>query len=174
LTTVGSELTVLKRQLLNQQKIIDEIRAKPFWEDLNPLRRLRGYSYAKQALHELGGLFTSSTELDSNTFWLEHPTGPSVAGEKIPISGWVVSTSGERIEGVEAVVDGNKFTGLYGLERPDVAAAHAARNVFLHSGFVIDVTLPPGSHQISLRYLTRGDSGTIFCAFQHEVREALD
>jgi glycosyltransferase involved in cell wall biosynthesis len=174
LTTLADDFAVLKRHLLDQQKIIDEIRAKPFWEDLNPLRRLRAYSYAKRALHQLETPLVSSKEFDLNTFWLEHPTEPSVAGEKIAVSGWVVSASGERIDGVEAVVNRNKFTGLYGLERPDVAAARGGRNDFLHSGFVIDVTLPPGSHRISLRYLTSGNNGTTFCSFQHEVREAVN
>jgi glycosyltransferase involved in cell wall biosynthesis/predicted nucleic acid-binding Zn-ribbon protein len=174
LTTVAGELAVLKRQLLDQQQVIDEIRAKRFWEDWNPLRGLAAYSSAKRALRQLDDPFLSSKELDSNSFWLEQPTGPSVAGDKIAVSGWVVSVSGEKIEKVEAVANGNKFTGLYGLERPDVAAARGGRSDFLHSGFVIDVTLPPGLHRISLRYLTSRTSGTTFCSFQHEVRQAKD
>lgn len=173
LALVAGELAVLKSRLIDQQKVIEELRAKPFWETLNPLTRLRRYLQTKELLHKLESDLVSPNELDSHTFWLEHPTGPSIVGEKVTVSGWVVDPSGERIEGVEAVVNGENITGLHGLERADVGAAHGEGSDFLHSGFLIGLTLPIGLHQITLRYLTRSHGWTAFCSFQHEVQEPL-
>jgi hypothetical protein len=68
------------------------------------------------------------------------------------------------------VANGEKVPGVHGLERPDVGAAHKERSDYLHSGFVVDLLLPAGVHQVSLQYLTRSVGWTAFCCFEHEVQ----
>ncbi|HEX8899002.1 MAG TPA: hypothetical protein VF751_09910, partial [Chthoniobacterales bacterium] len=108
------------------------------------------------------------------TFWLEHPTGPTLAGETIVVSGWVVTPSGERIDGVQATVNGDTTSGVHGLERADVGAAHRGKDDYFHSGFMINLTLPAGLHEISLQSLTRSGDWDTFCTFLHEVQEGTN
>ena len=171
LTKVAGELAVLKRRLTDQQMVIDELRDRPFWQALNPLPTLRRLVKAKSASSQSDNSFAFAKEPEQ-TFWLEHPVGPSSAGEKVIVSGWVVTPSGERIEGVEARVNDEKVAGVNGLKRVDVGAAYKERSDYLNSGFVIDLMLPVGSHQVSLQYLTRSQGWTTFCSFQHEVDAA--
>jgi glycosyltransferase involved in cell wall biosynthesis len=168
LTRVAAEIGVLKRRLLDQQRLINDLRERPFWRALNAFPTLQRFVKGK-APADLGQNDPAVPEEPKEIFWLEHPAGPSKEGETIIVSGWVVTPSGERIEGVEARVNGEVVTGVHGLERGDVGAFHKERSDYLNSGFVIDLILPAGSHHVSLQYLTRSQGWTDFCSFQHEV-----
>ena len=171
LTRVAGEFAILKRRLIDRQTAIGELHEKPLWQVFIKLHR---FIYGKSALPDLDNGSDSPEELNPQTFWLEHPTGPSTREGIVPVSGWVVTPSGETIDGVQAIVNGEKASGVHGLERPDVSAAHKGRSDYLHSGFMIELTLPVGVHQISLQWLTRSSGWDTFCSFQHEVREAME
>jgi hypothetical protein len=171
LTRVAGELAVLKRRLIDRQTAIGELHEKPLWQVFIKLHR---FIYGKPALPDLDNGSDSPEELNPQTFWLENPTGPSAREGTVPVSGWVVTPSGETIDGVQAIVNGERVSGVHGLERPDVRAAHKGRSDYLHSGFMIELTLPVGVHQISLQWLTRSSGWDTICSFQHEVREATE
>jgi glycosyltransferase involved in cell wall biosynthesis len=171
LTKAAAELAILKRRLLDQQTVLAELRQESPWKAFSSLPRLRQLLDGKPETSSSADDFAVPKELEV-TFWLEYPTGPSKEGEKIIVSGWAVTPSGERIEGIEALANGDRVTGVHGLERPDVAAAHKERSDYLHSGFVVDLSLPAGIHQLSLQYLTRSAGWTTFCSFEHEVDAA--
>jgi hypothetical protein len=175
LAKVSGEVAVLKRQMLARQNVIDELRKKRFWEVLNLVPALRQFLHLKRdRVSSESGMFIDLPRKLQETFWLEHPAGPTLAGQTIIVSGWVVTRSGEKIEGVQATVNGDKTPGVYGLARADVAAAHKGVSDYLHSGFVIELALPAGIHRVSLQWLTRSSGWDTFCSFQHEVREALE
>jgi predicted nucleic acid-binding Zn-ribbon protein len=164
LAKATEELRVLKKEVMEQENIIAQLRARTLWQVLferDAIQTEKRPSFKEDA--------TESRE--GRTFWLEHPTGPSAAGKPVVVSGWVVTPSGERIEGVEAVVAGKGFSGMSGLERPDVAAAHQERSDYHNSGFIIEVPLPCGSHRVALRYLTGSQGWVTFCSFQHDVED---
>lgn len=166
LAKVAAELEILKARLLDQQNTIADLRAKPFRQALDALPIFRRFQNGTASDGLNDGIAQSK-----DTFWLEHPATSTSTQRRVVISGWVVTPSGERIEGVRATIEGEIINGIHGMERADVAAAHNDRSDYLHSGFLIEPDLTPGSYEITLEYLTRSEGWTPFCCFQHEVLE---
>jgi GT2 family glycosyltransferase/glycosyltransferase involved in cell wall biosynthesis len=102
-------------------------------------------------------------------FWLDSPTGPSVAGERVFYAGWVVPPPGEKVLAVQAIAAEKAFIGQYGFERADVAQALADRPGAGRSAFSIGVSLDVGNHEVHLQYLSAEGKWTTFYTRQHEV-----
>lgn len=105
------------------------------------------------------------------SFWIEHPTGPTVEGETIAVSGWALSSTGRAVDGIRVRTSGQIFVGQHAFERKDVAAAHPENPQAALSGFIVHLNLPTGAHIITLERLFDGGWET-FAALRHEVRSA--
>lgn len=75
---------------------------------------------------------------------------PANWAEMLPdakIRGWLLSRDGTAITSVRIQLGSQTYQATCGLERPDVATAHASNPHALRSGFQLDYKLPPGSAQ---------------------------
>jgi len=102
-------------------------------------------------------------------FWLDFPTGPTLASENVVFSGWVLPPPGEKILGVRALVQGEEVVGQYGFERSDVAAAFSDRPEGLYPGFSVAMPLSVGSHEVALQVLIGTAKWVTFYLHRHEV-----
>lgn len=70
-------------------------------------------------------------------------------GQAVGLGGWIVASGATLANGVCVVVDGHPVPAkaIYGLDRPDVAAA-LAKPDDRTAGFDLTFTLPPGSHTV--------------------------
>ncbi|MEO7600211.1 MAG: glycosyltransferase, partial [Opitutus sp.] len=64
------------------------------------------------------------------------------------VRGWVVAANGTQIVGVRARTADRVFDAVYGLMRPDIAAANPQQPYTLHSGFSLEYRLLPETSQV--------------------------
>jgi glycosyltransferase involved in cell wall biosynthesis len=164
LTAVAADLATLKGQFVKYKEEAEErLSKKASWPSL-----ASWFSGTEKASNSISSL-PMEARSPARTFWLEHPTESSDEGEPVVISGWALSPTGGKVEGIRALINGQTFVGQHGFERKDVAAAQADNPNAGFSGFRIEVALAMGVHNVFLERLSKG-GWERFCAFQHEVR----
>ncbi|MGL5065375.1 MAG: glycosyltransferase, partial [Microcoleus sp.] len=82
-------------------------------------------------------------------FSLDSPTNWQIYEPNLVIAGWAFH-SRFNIKSVRATIDGKSFAGICGIERTDVAQAHYNISGARKSGFKIELTAPPGRHEVLL------------------------
>lgn len=163
LAAVAADLAGLKGQFIKYKEEAEQrLREKTSWSSL-----ASWFSGAGKARKSNDSLPLEARS-PARTFWLEHPTESSAEGEPVMISGWALSPTGGRVEGIRALINGQTYVGEHGFERKDVAAAQAENPGAGFSGFHIKVALATGVHNVSLERLSNG-RWEKFCSFQHEV-----
>jgi glycosyltransferase involved in cell wall biosynthesis len=75
-------------------------------------------------------------------FWLDQPEDWSRKVRHVHISGWCLTSHGERVATVRARIRRKIFPATYGITRPDIALAFEQHPGALRSGFSLDVILP--------------------------------
>jgi O-antigen biosynthesis protein len=168
-TELRLKLDATKEKLRLQQSENEQFKASILWKATKPIRKMRRH-FSKRRGHGVA-VEPRLTSDPSYAFWLEHPDGPSVGGDKIIFSGWVIGPPQRLVYGVRAVVGGRVFVGEHGFERPDVGAAHEGRVGATHAGFAIVVDLPPGLHDVSLQALNNKGEWKEFLSHRHSVSE---
>ena len=98
-------------------------------------------------------------------------------GDRLFVRGWALDESAQApAAGVLLMVDGTiEVSALYGLPRPDVAAARSD-DTFLKTGFTAEIrtdALAKGMHSVTCRVLARDGRGALATAqrFDFEVSE---
>jgi hypothetical protein len=89
-----------------------------------------------------------------------HDTIDVPANSPVQIAGWVLTAGNAPARAACLVVDGAvaQSTGIYGLDRPDVAAAMRT-SAALKSGFNENIAFGPGTHRLTLAALN--DAGSV-------------
>jgi hypothetical protein len=150
-TRLGKELSSLKQQL--------DARKRRFPRKL--------FTTKDKEKGDLGPKLKGNTS--EYRFWLDFPTGPTLASENVVFSGWVLPPPGEKILGVRALVQEEEVVGQYGFERSDVAAAFSDRPEGLYPGFSVAMPLSVGSHEVALQVLIGTAKWVTFYLHRHEV-----
>jgi len=169
-TELRLKLDAAKEKLRLQQSENEQFKASIAWKATKPIRKIRRHFSKRRGQVAVEPRLTGDP---SYAFWLEHPDGPSVGGDKIIFSGWVIGPPQRLIYGVRAVVGGKVFVGEHGFKRPDVGAAHEGRVGATHAGFAIVVDLPPGLHDVSLQALNNKGEWKEFLSHRHTVMEPV-
>jgi len=164
------KLNNAKKQLKDQKSELNEIKDATLWKACKLLWKLRRH-FSKRARGSSEGELYQDSDSGRYDFWLEHPSGPSIAGRGTIFSGWVVGPSRKTIYGLRAVANGQIFPGQYGFAREDVAIAYDGRVGAPHSGFRIEVTLPVGISEVLLEALNSKGDWEQFLSHPHDVKE---
>ena len=86
---------------------------------------------------------------------------------RLHIAGWCVDRTGAWLHGIRALVGNVVVEGVFGIERPDVAANYPAMPAARRSGFVVTVEPPPGTSLLKLE--VRGVDGIWQQFFNSEI-----
>ncbi len=81
-------------------------------------------------------------------FWFNHPVDWTKPVRTLYLVGWCATRSGECVRAIRGRIGRRKFSGNYGIMRPDVAASHGPAAV--RSGFALAVPLPPGKSRLTI------------------------
>ncbi len=168
-TELRLKLNATKEKLRAHKSELEQIKNSSLWTLGKPVRKLRRH-FEKRSRRSLESDLYEDNRATSYDFWLELPAGPSVAGQNIIFSGWVIGPPRRAIHGLRAVANDQIFPGQYGFERGDVALAHEGRVGSTHAGFSIDVSLPVGIHEVSLEALNNQGDWEQFLSHRHEVK----
>jgi GT2 family glycosyltransferase/glycosyltransferase involved in cell wall biosynthesis len=95
-------------------------------------------------------------QVDEPAFW-HVPSGP------LAITGWSLGPDRKPVRGIRARLGDRTVNGSAGLVRPDVASRHNFEPA-AHSGFELNVTLPPGTHALRIEVLGAGDEWHLVAA----------
>ena len=164
LSEVTAEVADLKREFVAYKEQVEQQPEETALEKVfGPWKTVLG--------NRAGAARSSRIELKSPvpTFWIEHPTGPTVEGETIAVSGWALSSTARAVEGIRAATSGQIFVGQHAFERKDVAAAHPDNSEAALSGFIVHLNLSIGTHIITLERLVNS-RWEAFASLRHEVR----
>lgn len=116
------------------------------WRVTAPLRALRRrFIDARQSRHS--GFEPPSVAPDF-AFAIDEPLDWAQLPVQGRIRGWVLHPPSGRISAIRVRTAENVFTGIYGTERPDVAAAHPGQPDARRSGFSLEYAFPPDTTQL--------------------------
>jgi GT2 family glycosyltransferase len=167
-TELRLKLDAAKERLGLQQSELEQFKASMLWKATKPIQKVRNH-FGKRRAQTPAAEARQTSDNSSYAFWLEHPIGPSLDGDNVVFSGWVIGPPQQLVYGVQAVVGGKIFPGEHGFERPDVGATHEGRVGATHAGFTIVADLPPGHHDVSFQALNNEGQWKEFLSHSHSV-----
>ena len=144
-------------RLQDRQRLLEQIQSSLAWKAVKPLWKL---------FHRSGK--ENRQAPDSNlTYSIDLPVDWKTNREILLIKGWCFSRTGRQLAGVRVKVARKGKLAHYGQERPDLA--HLGRDFPLarHSGFTIEIRVPPGISIIRLEAIEQGSDWKPF--FEHTV-----
>ncbi len=143
-------------RLKNRDALLERIQHSRLWKTVKPLWKLFNRSRQSQP--------DANSDL---TFALDWPISWKTNREILFLKGWCFSRSGREIAGVRAKVGRKARFARYGLERTDLAVSMREFPLARHSGFTIEVRVPPGISTVRLEAIEHGADWQLF--FEHEV-----
>jgi GT2 family glycosyltransferase len=142
-------------RLKNRDALLERIQRSALWKGVKPLWKLFNRS-------------RKSPEPDDDlTFALDLPVSWTTGREILFLKGWCFSRTGREIAGVRAKLGRKTRLARYGLERPDLAVSMRDFPLARHSGFTVEVHLPPGVSTLRLEAIEQGSEWQLF--FEHQV-----
>jgi GT2 family glycosyltransferase/glycosyltransferase involved in cell wall biosynthesis len=105
------------------------------------------------------------SETPAFTYFLDHPTVWKPVAPNLEIVGWFYPGTGRECRDIRARIDGKIFLGIYGLERPDVRAAHPQDPNAARTGFMIRTLLWNGAREVTLDYLDATNTWQTFARY---------
>ncbi len=163
------QFTTVAENLRRARKDLAVIREAELNKSRGGIRRLLGLGSAPTRSEGPGTPRPKVVEAKYR-FWLDSPTGPSVAGETVFYSGWIVPSPGGKVLAIRATKKDEVFVGQYGFERPDVGETFSDQPAASRSGFGIAVSFSVGTHEVHLQFLSEEGSWVTFHSHQHEAR----
>lgn len=149
-------------KLKDRERLLEQIRGSAVWKMVKPIWKLFNRSRKKE--------HGASTTRDI-AFALDLPTRWKTSREILLLKGWCLSRSGREIAGVRVKLANKSRLARYGLERPDVAESFGDFPAARHSGFTVELRVPPGRSTLRLEVIEQGSDWQPF--FEHELeREA--
>jgi O-antigen biosynthesis protein len=97
-------------------------------------------------------------------FSLDRPTTWQISDSNLLIVGWVFNTKNE-IKAVRARIDDKNFSGIYGIERSDIALAHSNIPAASKAGFTIELQAPAGRHEVLLEAQEAGGNWHLLATY---------
>jgi len=143
-------------RLKNRDALLEGMQRSVLWKAIKPFWKLFNRSRK------------SKREADADlTFALDGPVSWKTSREILFLKGWCFSRSGREIAGVRAKVGRKARLARYGLERADLAFTIRDFPLARHSGFTVEVHVPPGISIVRLEAIEQGSDWQPF--FEHEV-----
>ncbi|HEV2841969.1 MAG TPA: glycosyltransferase [Chthoniobacterales bacterium] len=144
-------------RLKSRERLLEEMQRSAAWKTIKPLWKLfhRPKKTAGQIAHG---------DLD---FGLDLPAHWKTTREILLIKGWCYSRSGKQIAGVRAKIGRKGRLARYGLERPELARSLRDFPLARHSGFTIEIRVPPGISTVRLEAIEQGSDWQPF--FEHQL-----
>jgi GT2 family glycosyltransferase len=144
-------------RLKSRERLLEQIQRSAAWKAVKPLWKLFNRSQKSERQMAGGDL----------TFALDLPAQWKTSREILLIKGWCFSRSGRHIAGVRAKIGKKGRLARYGLERPDLARSLREFPLARHSGFTIEIRVPPGTSTVRLEAIEQGSDWQPF--FEHQV-----
>lgn len=144
-------------RLKNRERLLEQIQHSAVWKAAKPFWKL---------FHRSRKSNPQPTSSDL-TFALDLPTEWRTSREILLIKGWCFSRSGRPIAGLRAKIGSKGRLARYGLQRSDLS--HLVRDFPLarHSGFTIEIRVPPGTSTVRLEAIEQGSDWQPF--FEHQL-----
>jgi GT2 family glycosyltransferase len=144
-------------RLKNRERLLEQIQSSAAWKAVKPLWKL--FNRSQKSGHQTAG--------GDLTFALDLPAQWETSREILLIKGWCFSRSGRPIAGVRAKIGKKGRLARYGLERPDLARSLREFPLARHSGFTIEIRVPPGTSTLRLEAIEQGSDWQPF--FEHQL-----
>jgi GT2 family glycosyltransferase len=144
-------------RLNSRERLLEQIQRSAAWKAVKPLWKL--FNRSRKAVGP-----ASDADL---TYSIDLPVHWKTNREILLIKGWCFSRSGKQIAGVRAKIGGKGKLARYGLERPDLAVSLRDFPLARHSGFAIEMRVPPGISTVRLEAIEQGSDWRPF--FEHEL-----
>ena len=97
-------------------------------------------------------------------FSLDRPTTWQISDSNLLIVGWVFNTKIE-IKAVRVRINDKSFSGVYGIERSDIALAHSNIPAAKKAGFTIELQAPAGRHEVVLEAQEAGGNWHLLATY---------
>lgn len=144
-------------RLKSRERLLEEMQRSPAWKAVKPLWKLFHRSPKSESPAADGDL----------EFGLDLPAQWKTNREILLIKGWCFSRSGRQIAGVRAKIGSKGRLARYGLERPELARSLRDSPLARHSGFTIEIRVPPGTSTVRLEAIEQGADWQPF--FEHQL-----
>jgi GT2 family glycosyltransferase len=144
-------------RLKNRERLLEQIQSSAAWKAVKPLWKL--FNRSQKSERQVAG--------SDLTFALDLPAQWETSREILLVKGWCFSRSGRPIAGVRAKIGKKGRLARYGLERPDLARSAREFPLARHSGFTIEIRVPPGTSLVRLEAIEQGSDWQPF--FEHQV-----
>jgi GT2 family glycosyltransferase len=144
-------------RLKDREGLLEQIQHSAAWKAVKPLWKL--FNRSRKPEHRPIG--------NDLAFALDLPTEWTTDREILLIKGWCYSQSGRQIVGVRAKIGRKGRLARYGLERPELLRSHRDFPLARHSGFTIEVRVPPGMSTVRLEAIEQGSDWQPF--FEHQL-----
>ncbi|PYK78425.1 MAG: hypothetical protein DME38_10730 [Verrucomicrobia bacterium] len=119
------------------------------WRDFDSHRVRRG-NYQAEVPPPSQLPFFSPTSKSRFFSWVHIPNKGEIREGSLRLAGWCFASQGPAVETVRARAGRRITPGEFGIVRRDVAFAHNNCAGSLHSGFLIQASIPRGRHQLVL------------------------
>lgn len=144
-------------RLKSRERLLEEMQRSAAWKAIKPIWKLFHRSRKSEGPAADGDL----------EFGLDLPAQWKTGREILLIKGWCYSRSGKQIAGVRAKIGSKGRLARYGLERPEFARSVRDSPIARHSGFTIEIRVPPGISTVRLETIEQGSDWQPF--FEHQL-----
>jgi GT2 family glycosyltransferase len=151
-------------RLQSRERLLEQIQRSAAWKIVKPLWKLFNRSQPSEQA-------AANADL---TFALDLPAEWKTSREILLIKGWCFSRSGKQIVGVRAKIGSKGRLARYGLERPELARSRRDFPLARHSGFTIEIRVPPGTSTVRLEAIEQGSEWQPFFEHQLEREKGAD
>jgi GT2 family glycosyltransferase len=151
-------------RLKDREHLLEQIQRSVVWKAVKPFWKLFNRSRKSERQAADGDL----------TFALDLPDQWKTSREILLIKGWCFSHGGKQIVGVRAKIGSKGRLARYGLERPDLARSLRDFPLARHSGFTVEIRVPPGTSTVRLEAIEQGSDWQPFFEHQLEREKGAD
>ena len=112
---------------------------------------VQGPLMVSQAEHRLWQTIEEHENQSRFEYHIDRPSDWEKPLRRIHIAGWCVDRTGAWIHGIRAVIAAREVEGIFGVARPDVAAAFPQNRAAIRSGFGITIDVPSGHALLAIQ-----------------------
>jgi O-antigen biosynthesis protein len=151
-------------RLKDRERLLEQIQRSAAWKVVKPLWKL--FNRSRKS--------TVPAAARDLAFALDLPAVWRTSREVLLIKGWCFSRSGKQVVGVRAKIGSKGRLARYGLERTDLARSLRDFPFARHSGFSIEIRVPPGTSTVRLEAIEQGSDWQMFFEHQLEREKGAD
>jgi len=143
-------------RLKNRERLLEQMQRSAAWKIVKPIWKLFNRSPRSEP--------AVNSDL---SFALDLPEKWKTSREILLIKGWCFSRSGKQIAGLRAKIGSKGRLARYGLARPEMADSQRHFPLARHSGFTVEIRVPPGISMVRLEAIEQGSDWQPF--FEHQL-----